>query len=36
LQSMAGSQRLNIPANDARGMAAALGIAERMIQRVSK
>ena len=36
LQSMAGSQRLNIPSHDARSMAAALGIAERMIQRVSK
>lgn len=36
LQSLSGSQKLNIPAAEAVGMAAALGVAERMIQRVSK
>ncbi len=36
LQLLAGSQKLNISAADARGMAPALGVAERMIQRVAK
>lgn len=36
LQSLTGSQKLNIPVAASRGMAAALGVAERMIQRVSK
>lgn len=36
LQQLSGAQKLNIPAADAFSMAAALGVAERMIQRVSK
>lgn len=36
LQPLLGSQKLNIPETEARSMAAALGVAERMIQRVTK
>lgn len=36
LQALTESEKLNISAADANGMAAALGVAERMIQRVSK
>ena len=36
LQQLSGAQKLNIPAADAFSMAAALGVAERMIQRVSQ
>lgn len=36
LQALEGSQKINIPAAASRGMAAAFGVAERMVQRVSK
>jgi len=36
LQQLAGAQKLNIQEAEARSMAAALGVAERMIQRVNK
>ncbi|WP_303720348.1 type IV pilus biogenesis protein PilM [Malonomonas rubra] len=36
LKSLPGSQRLNVIDADAKGMATALGVAERMIQRVSQ